>query len=1048
MHRIHRHWAACRASQLFSPASAPTRSTFSLIHRNVSVKRLPSANHKGSLVSCISKRCFTQSWRAAPPSQAAQPNRTAEDVDLDDTIQDSAAHALNLDPGRDRSALEQSFPEYQPSKKPLKAQRRIEEQIGGVSRDGTGDPTLHEFHLPVDEDEFAASGGFWSLKDFDFVLDPPAQAASIATSGNAQATGEDQLKSKREEMMIPSGPGWRFLWAAQARPSKIDLSRWDPIRGEREGLYSLQPKLNEESGYTNFRENRGQRKLVANFLDKIYCHVSPSNGISDKAADALLHDPVFASVKINADSVIDLLNWSWVVAADPDRRVKRLIALSQLRHDQVTAKVPQWLVLQILRSDRICPQDFADLLDVIEKASEKWWSKVDLMVLTVRLLRHARSTAPTSLNAVIEYFIRTLDFHYLCEAHVHDFRRRTHWCNRILKLLALPTRLNPFIYSMLQQDAQLLLLHHMHDARPAIPITREGYRALTMLQSMHKKTESERAWAHVQADTWPPWEKEHQMGVTSPPRESSGSTSRVNLVLSRMREDGYAPHAFDIAAQILGGRDSDKSPTAQVRRTPQVISIKTPWLPGTDTKHLHISPQVWAARITATRTIREAWMGFCAYESTWDKRKQSNTVYLAMFQKLWAKTISAQPERDLTPGDGIENFPDPELPRDQVHVPEEPPSAEELYTRMRANNIRPSGRLLSQLLQQERNLHRGLAYIDDSTITANQRAILARPMLHSPSYIAEQLRMFHADTVKGYLCLLSRPHVRRKKEPAYTHSYSFGRSTQPFSGPLFALQIMRHARFSDPCILTGYIAGLSNHLYATERSLWRMHIESAWRLLCESYDLVSPKVECSALSHVLFMAWSIQTWTEWPEAGPRYNPLEVSKRFFMAAVTGRKALRGGATIDKKWTAFLRTKRKNLHSVPTADMVQEMAFLIVAAQPKTMAEDVLNLLRWAFEHREQMAPVSNFTRRNLAAFRVYLEGQWATRDSSFVGQDLEFTIADPSLIEEAKTICEELGGWADEEEVERYLVSSAKLFGRVKMRLTQASTRFSFYAEHR
>lgn len=839
MHCIHRHLIAIRAPhRLSSVCPVPCR-VVSLLSRDVPIQRVLSLSQQ-QLALCHSVRHFTQNRSAATSGQAALPVREADD----DGVQNATDASLNNETGsndhEDDAITDRSFPrQSQQSHDLLQAQSIVNGNDGDASHDRqTKDSSPYLDQLPLDEDEFAVRHGFWSLRDIKLYHKNTSQEA------------ESEEEEKAEEEQEEDDQEWRDLWVTGAKPNKIDLSQWKPSRGERKGTHFAQWKLANDKGASNFRDNRGPRKMVAHFLDRYYWHVSSTKDLSDEAAIALLNDPVLAPLENDVDRIVDIMTWSWIVAARPDQRFKRLTILSRL-HDQGLTRVPQWLMLQMLRSDRIQSTDFVNLFGMIEKATELWCTKVSAVVLVVRLIRHARSTSPTSLCAVVEYFMRLLRRDYSAETHILHLQDRTHWCNRVLRLLAIPTASNPFMHARIQQDAQLLMLHYMYEASHAIPLNREGYRALVMLQLMHEKTETERAWATKQAETWPPWEKQHQMGTTSEPRTSLGSTSRVNTVLLRMREDGYSPYTFDVAAQILGGRDSDASPTTQVRRKPSVITIGSPWLPDNGRERFHIAPQIWAARITATRTVREAWMGFCAYERTSDDKKQSTLVYLAMFQKLWAKTLSIPVDGTPLPGDGLETFPDPELFRDRVHVPEEPPSPEELYTRMRARDIRPSGRLLNQLLQHERDLSRGLAYISESTMRHRQGAILAHPMLHEPAKVARQLLTLHPSTVKAYIGLLSRPN-RLKNQPKLRHEAHALK--EDFSGPRFAFKVMRHGQFSDPSILTEYLAGLSSHLYASQDDRRREHITSVWRRVCDSLTLNSSTIDCSALPHVFFVA--------------------------------------------------------------------------------------------------------------------------------------------------------------------------------------------------
>lgn len=1033
MHRINRPLLAIRAPRWSFLSYTGRGGCLCILHNHVSFQRLlittsPDPRWPYTI------RCLSQSSIAAT-GQAAQSQRRWGDEE-DDNEHEATHNTLS---SKETSSSNHHHPDvhqspaaqWQPLNSALATHPcKDNEQNGKVpSFKEDAKASTHNHDLPIDEAEFVALQGFWSLRE-------PSSTAHDSTLDDCSPIPQ-QDDSKEIEEAQHKTQDWRQLWARRVRRNKIDLSRWDPVRGEREDTYNAQPGLEDEGIITWFRANKGGRTLVARFLDEFYHEVMSSKGLSDESAMRLLNDPVFVSIRDKTDLITDILNWSWVVSARPEQRVKRLMCVSQSKNETTSTKVPCWLVLQVLRSDRIEAPDFVNLLKLTDTMSDHWFSDtVPVMVLVVRLVRHALATAPTTLTLVIEYCMREFDRHFGLQSHIAHLQRRAHWCNRLLRLLAIPTPSKPFIHVRMQQDAQLLLLHYMSIVTPSIPLNREGYRALAMLQLMHAKTESEAAWAQVQAETWPPWEEQHQMGITSAPRESMGSVSRVNMVLGRMREDGYSPYTFEIAASVMGGRDSDGSPTAQVRRKPSVISINTPWKAvATNSAHkFDIAPQIWAARITATRTVREAWMGFCAYENIYSGDKPSQMVYLAMFHKLWAKTIPRRADGVALPGDGLENFPEPELNRDRVHVPEEPPTSKALYARMLATKTRPGGRLLSHLIQQEDDLLRGLQYIQESTIKAEQREILALPMLHSPEEIGKVLVNFHSDTIAAYIGLLARPNNSRDWMSVMQ---ARGLPEKPFLGLLVASRIMREYRFSEPRVLTAYISGLAKHVYA-QNARRRVDVGKVWKLMSESYHLPSSEVECSVIPHVLSVAWTVQT-RSWPPGSKvmvTNDPVETCKKFFMKAVFGYQVT-DGSSVSTPWNQFMRNTSPTLHSVPTADMIQDLAFLMVAKQAAGTIDGILELLRWSLEHKSQIMAVSSFTIRNMAAFRTYLEGQWITQhsDSSECVDQVE--VADEEQLAEGKRICEELEVWAQDNEVTQYLRSASTRFAKVKKRLELA-----------
>lgn len=1035
MLRFHRHWTAAKEAPFFAQPSYQPRPLRCLLglQNHVAVWRtylIPSSRSPLSLrFSLRSRRCFGQCCFAKQSSQAVEaPHEEETSFEHGPTESiTSLCPITNL-------AIKDSLQAHRPSYSTSLCGRQ--NGIPFAEEDASKSTNLDEAdnELSNADHDFAISSGFWSLRQYESnYLNTPAHD-SIVHPSKKSSTKEERSRESFQELDSAVWSDFKEMWKVETRPNKIDLSYWNPVSGERNGSHSTQViDLNA----TGFRADLGARKLVAQFVEKIYQHTSSTVGISDEGIRILFEDPAFATVSKDAEAVVDLLTWSWILLAPPARRFKRLLSLLERANGTVPLNIPQWLISQLLRSTCYNSQDVTKIIRFITSNIEKWTCTNDWpMVLAVRLLRHARRAHPASFSDIITCFCLLLDRRFQKDSSLDGQRIRSHWCNRLLKLLALPTSAHPFKHVRMQQDAQLLLARYMQDSEPRIPLTREGYRGLVQVQLMHKKTPSERAWTKVQADTWPPWERKHQMGVTSRPRESPGSTSRANKVLFRMMEDGYSPCAFDVAARVLGGRDSDNSPTLQVRRQPSIISHPTLWLPGPSRRDSELSPQVWAARITATRTAREAWMGFCAYENATRGAKRDETVYHALFRKLIAKTVPSSSDKGPLPGDGLENFPDPELARDRVYVPEEIPTVEELYARMISENVRPSIEFLRGLLFHERNLHRGLRYIQDAPIVSDVKAILAAPMEHSPVTVADALRKLPRRVSDAYISLMARPHVPRGEKMPQFRS---GVSSKLITGPFFAGQVVRGLKPSDSTIWSYYFWALHKHVLPNETDQRRLYLVTIWKLICDVQMGrlgITAEQDAFTFSHVLSVAFLAQTWAPVVVEEAQYDPWEVAVKTFVKAMSG-------ITCDWKkeqpgaWARYVENeckKRRPLLSTPTVDAIQDFALLMVAAQRGRMIDDIIDLLRWAVHHQQEISTVSSTTKRNLAAFRVYLEGQWVTDDEELADSGIQVMAADQVQMEKAKALCDRLGGWARDEDVKEYLESSRPMLARIRHKL--------------
>tara|TARA_R110002003_G_scaffold702_5_gene21119 strand:+ start:12261 stop:13889 length:1629 start_codon:yes stop_codon:yes gene_type:complete len=187
--------------------------------------------------------------------------------------------------------------------------------------------------------------------------------------------------------------------------------------------------------------------------------------------------------------------------------------------------------------------------------------------------------------------------------------------------------------------------------------------------------------------------------------------SRASKILHRMYEAGYRGHLWEEMTELYAGWDTDASPTIQTRTSlPHTSSLAT--------NQKLLASLVWAARVRTTRSQREAWACFLAYESS--NAPVCSTVYLAMFEKLYYPQMKRRPRHksqddldevmkleehfhepkgDLVPGDMKESLSDSTSPLHHVYLREPVPSIMELYHRMRTHNVFPSHRLLAFLLE-------------------------------------------------------------------------------------------------------------------------------------------------------------------------------------------------------------------------------------------------------------------------------------------------------------------------------------------------------------
>ena len=400
-------------------------------------------------------------------------------------------------------------------------------------------------------------------------------------------------------------------------------------------------------------------------------------------------------------AIEDVMVWCWIITAPTSElAVSRLLQAASGRAN-TNKDVPIFVFLFLLRRPAFGVRSIRYLVEYA-------WTRLGLhshrrlkafntrertvgpldgrsqRLIVIRLIRHALDVWPSGLPIIASM---------ACQGSVKEAVRRVldHeplaglplWRNRLLHLLSPPPAKDPYLSVPQQQRAQFQVLRRMTEYTPPLPVNREGYRAVLRVQLRHRKTPVERQWADYKAKTWPPW-KEEKLGMDAE-RGNEGSTSRAMEVLTRMEAAGFSHEGFEQEASILAGWDLDDTPTIQVRRS----------LPGTRRSYNGPNPHLWAARIHATRTVREAWA--CFLECSTQPLTDRGPAYVAMFEKLLSPRHMTG-ESLAAPGDGKEVFEEPISPQEITYVPSEPPDAFTLFDKMLAERVVLTTNQLGSLL--------------------------------------------------------------------------------------------------------------------------------------------------------------------------------------------------------------------------------------------------------------------------------------------------------------------------------------------------------------
>ena len=540
--------------------------------------------------------------------------------------------------------------------------------------------------------------------------------------------------------------------------------------------------------------------LYITYLDPI--GQVPDDGVYPWASDQKLRRDILEAfndvnltwLRERGYSISDLAAWRWILSARlSEVAIARLKVLANShQYGYQAGRVPVFLILFLLRRrhinnralrmilsliwDRLLEQDafeenvksneLAGMLSTNISAQlndHLHFHEGSIIVMVIRLLRRARevwSAALPSISAIATRYLgrakKTRD-PLLDKTANLDHRRLSFIFNSLLSLLALPSSRRPFRSIISHERAQFNIIRKMAEFQPALNVNRGGYRAVAQAQLAYRKTVSEREWARLKAKSWPPW-KESKLGIDSDIGIEQG-ISRAAEAITRLQEAGYAERDWDSVAKIYAGWDTDNSPTIQTRAIVHHRGAPS-WQLSDSSDSVEDNVKLWSARITATRTVSEAWACFLAYR---DKQNQSEgkcsqLPYFSMFEKIifeekkghLKKTKSMNKsseilkgdENELLPGDGKETWPNPGAQK-KVYTRTRVPSSDAFLKAMTEDGIQPGGRFLEFLLQHATSLHQGAMHLTASSLPLATRISFCKGIT-TAEMCAVSIRVFTA----------------------------------------------------------------------------------------------------------------------------------------------------------------------------------------------------------------------------------------------------------------------------------------------------------------
>lgn len=436
-----------------------------------------------------------------------------------------------------------------------------------------------------------------------------------------------------------------------------------------------------------------------------------------------------ALLQANGHRLEDVRAWAAISSTpDPTHAAKALA-------DHVSANGPQsvplFAMMQLLERDHLGIRALHVMLRHAWPILTCWqWydyserSKHDAMfAVFLHLLRHVRAVWPRALESVAANLLNNVTNATASGKSLRQLRALTSMLNKSMLLLAVPTVVEPIKNNIYQERAIIRVLRFMVEHYPPLQLNREGYRAVILVQLAQRKSPNEQQWAEVKALSWPPWKEERTAMDADITLENHG-VSKAHETLKQMRDAGYGPEEWERVAAIYTGWDTDRTPTVQ-----------TLVLLGSGGTRFRSGAAAWAARITTTRTVQEAWACYLAFED--ENLPPDQEVYLAIFRKLHKEEARQAREskptkgRDehgdfyrprLYPGDSQEVEPLPPSTHLYTYTRTPPPTLEAFYGQLRTQGIDLEEHCMAYLIAKADTLGKGIAHL--VTAAERQPAIL------------------------------------------------------------------------------------------------------------------------------------------------------------------------------------------------------------------------------------------------------------------------------------------------------------------------------------
>ncbi|KAH6721215.1 hypothetical protein BKA61DRAFT_590226 [Leptodontidium sp. MPI-SDFR-AT-0119] len=835
--------------------------------------------------------------------------------------------------------------------------------------------------------------------------------------------------TSKDRNLLTRYPSEKRPWTDSSKTGTLDkISVWRTIRlGNRPpaDLYSppvvlakyldLEDVQEKQAYWREVREILPTESLPTIVLHQLYIN-SISKGDWDDHDHTFRKSAVIYLTSRNLDTE-DVERWAWILSGDtPDQRVERLISVS--------SDHPTFLLLEILRRHIKLVANLKKLLlyawNLLEarslqkslspesKAMTARFEQIhdhQFRILISRLLDQSRRIWPVAMLSVanmVPLYVQHLRDSSSPDLHEQAQRIYVRSCNMInylLPLLALPASIEPLKSMVHNWSAQKVLLNLAGKYDPPLMLEKNSYRAVIRVLTASKKTSRESHAAIHRLRSWPPW-RMAQDGMDAQ-RAPADDFSRAVVALVRSKEAGFRETSFDQRLRILGGQELDGTPTIHTRKVVK-FRPKPSYERGEASVesadhaqgHLQqsLDPNAWAARVEATRDVREAWRAFVSFTDRGGKPNQS--LFMAMFQKLDSE--QARQGRKTTynaaPGDGKEVLPvlDDNM-SDFFKLHSQPPALGVLYQHMLSSGIRPSGQCLGFLVRRARNSTLGINYLRDSGLhpLALQYLTGGQDTRISPSHQPPQkiLSTISDNLLGDFIHLICRFAPRA----VLTTSEEFGKyklkpiqlkKPLPTQWAVQEFERTPYHRLRDPL-------RQASRLLKNGKVQFRPAWYSLFRGLARRNVVLRMALIGDPQSDALAWKFTVSVLGNFHECGLELDPygfMIICKTFFKFAEAThdvseehRVDLAEGAQILKDEFAKLCRSEALPYGIPT--LLHAMKWVVLHSYVRCLGmvghrEEVIAVLEWMFQHREELEQYNmqdrnarTMLKRTLTAVRI-------------------------------------------------------------------------------